>query len=231
MPGHATAQLIGDRSHQCDATATFTHEGRRAYVLLDGIGSNDEVRAWTRGTARRLAGSAARSGAGAGLRAVHAALAAEPARRAEGAEPPCAVAVVATTEAGGELEVAWCGDSRAYLLAPDAVAAVRLTTDHNMRRHLLEMGMDPGPYARNVVTSFLGDPRPDPLIDVVRVPALGRLLLASDGAYEPLEDAGRGLEEYLRGPVRRVARELVAAAVGLGTGHADNATVLVADLG
>ncbi|MEU8952498.1 hypothetical protein [Streptomyces sp. NPDC048489] len=35
---HASAQLIGDRSHQCDATATYTHNGARAFVLCDGIG-------------------------------------------------------------------------------------------------------------------------------------------------------------------------------------------------
>lgn len=26
MTTHSTAQLIGGRSHQCDATATYTHE-------------------------------------------------------------------------------------------------------------------------------------------------------------------------------------------------------------
>jgi len=60
---YATAQLIGDRSHQCDATAVSTApSGARAYALLDGIGSSDEIRDWTRTAARRLARTAARRG-------------------------------------------------------------------------------------------------------------------------------------------------------------------------
>ena len=45
MRNYATAQLMGDRSAQCDATAVSTApSGSRAYVLLDGIGTSDEVR-------------------------------------------------------------------------------------------------------------------------------------------------------------------------------------------
>ena len=63
MRNYATAQLIGDRTHQCDATAVSTApSGARAYVLLDDIGSSDEVQDWTRQAARRLARAAARRG-------------------------------------------------------------------------------------------------------------------------------------------------------------------------
>ncbi|MFJ6940057.1 PP2C family protein-serine/threonine phosphatase [Streptomyces sp. NPDC101132] len=229
MRAHATAQLTGDRSHQCDATATFTHRGARSYALLDGIGSNDEVRDWARTTARRLARAAAREGAEPGLRAVHAAIAADPARQDPYAELPCAVAVVAVVS-DQRLQVAWCGDSRAYLLPPGAREAVCLTADHNMRRQLQDMGMTPGPYDRNLVTSYLGDTRPDWLLGTRSVPAGGRLLLASDGAYEPLEDAGADLAAHLAGTPQAAARALVAAAVAHATGPADNATALIADL-
>jgi serine/threonine protein phosphatase PrpC len=228
---HATAQLTGTRTHQCDATATYTQGGTRAYVLLDGIGSSDEIRDWTRTTARRLARAAATQGsAEAGLRAIHTLIAAEPDRQGwRGEDAPAAVAVVVVAAPGKPLEVAWCGDSRAYLLTP-AGGLDRLTTDHNMRQQLLDMGATPGRYARNTVTSYLGDAHPDPAIGAVTVPLSGRLLLASDGAYEPLEDSRRDLALYLGGSPQRAAREFVAGAIEHATEHADNATVLIADL-
>ncbi|WP_418955333.1 PP2C family protein-serine/threonine phosphatase [Streptomyces tritici] len=231
MRTHATAQLIGGRSHQCDATATYsTGGGARSYALLDGIGSSDEVRDWARVYARRLARAAAREGAEAGLRAVHALAAAEPDRDTwKAAHLPAAVAVVAVQAPGAPLSVAWCGDARAYL-APEGLPLVRLTTDHNMRQVLIDLGAIPGPYARNTVTSYLGDIRDTPAIGVVTAAAEGRLLLASDGCYEPLEDHDLDLAAYLTGTPHQAARALVRAAVSHAGPHADNATALVADL-
>ncbi|WP_327591248.1 protein phosphatase 2C domain-containing protein (plasmid) [Nonomuraea sp. NBC_00507] len=226
MRTHAAAQLIGDRSHQCDATATYTHGATRAYALLDGIGSSDAVRVWTHTTARRLARAAAiRDSAEAGLRAVHAVAAAERARR----RTPSAVAVVAVAAPGQRLQIAWCGDARAYLLTGDRLW--RLTKDHNKRQVLIDLGRTPDPYDRNTVTSYLGDTCDEPQIGTCTVPQRGRLLLASDGAYEPLEDAGEDLADYLAGSPRRAARTLTAAAIEFAPSHADNATTLVADLG
>ncbi|WP_055477610.1 protein phosphatase 2C domain-containing protein [Sphaerimonospora mesophila] len=223
---HATAQLIGSRSHQCDATATHTHAGTRAYVLLDGIGSSDTVREWTRTAARRLARAAAlQASAEGGLRTIHAVAAAE----CDYYGAPAAVAVVAVAAPGKPLEVAWCGDARAYLLTADGTLE-RLTKDHNMRQTLLDLGQEPDQYARNHVTSYLGDSRDAPAIGARSTAQHGRLLLASDGAYEPLEDDGCDLASYLTGSPRTAARALTTAAIGHATRHADNATVLVADL-
>lgn len=231
MPIHATAQLIGGRSHQCDATATYTHKGTRAYALLDGIGSTEEVQTWTKTAARRLARAAAYSGALVGMRAVHAARAAELVRQGWYAEyMPKAVAVVAVAAPGRELEVAWCGDARAYRLPSASGPLCRLTTDHNRRQQLLDMGVDPGPYSRNIVTSYLGDTGTHAPIGLVTVPNSGRLLLASDGAYEPIEDAQLTLADYLEGSPQGAARALVSAAVEKAGSRADNATVLLADL-
>ncbi|WP_217236425.1 PP2C family serine/threonine-protein phosphatase [Streptomyces sp. AC555_RSS877] len=145
---HASAQLIGDRSHQCDATATYTHAGTRAYVLCDGIGSSDEVEAWTSAAARRVAQAAARRGdAEAGLRAVYDRYAAEPARSDPYADLPNACAAVAVAVPGKPLTVAWCGDVRAYVLTPGRTLQC-LTADHNMRRVFNG--------SRNRVTSYLG---------------------------------------------------------------------------
>lgn len=235
---YAPAQLIGTRSHQCDATAVRTVDGLRAYALLDGIGSSDNVRDWTRTMARRLAAAAARMGdAESGLRRVHAAAAAEPDRSAPWADLPAAVAVVAIHEPGSRLlNIAWCGDARAYLYEDGW--ARRLTTDHNMRQELLDAGREPGRYARNTVTSYLGDTDPKPAIGAAgitlssRGDGCPRLLLASDGAYEPIEDAHRDIGAFLYGaPVVSIARNLVDVATRLADpAHTDNATVLVAEL-
>ncbi|MFJ3176054.1 PP2C family protein-serine/threonine phosphatase [Streptomyces roseus] len=231
MSTHSSVQLIGGRSHQCDATATYTHQGRRAYALLDGIGSTEEVRMWTRTAARRLARAAAHAGALEGLREIHAARAAELADEGWRAhDMPMAVAVVAVTEPGQRLDVAWCGDARAYLLPMSSDRVERLTTDHNMRQVLIDMGVEPGPYARNRVTSYLGDTNPYAPLGFTQVPSRGRLVLASDGAYEPLEDAEVAMTDYVTGSTRRAAQALVQAAIAHADGRADNATALIADL-
>ncbi|MFF1561819.1 SpoIIE family protein phosphatase [Streptomyces sp. NPDC058279] len=67
-------------------------------------------------------------------------------------------------------------------------------------------------------------------IGSVTVPNSGRLLMASDGAYEPLEDAQLTLADHLEGSPQRAARTLVSTAIEHGGSRADNATVLLADL-
>lgn len=238
MRTYATAQLIGDRSHQCDATATASGpDGVRAYVLLDGIGSTDEIRDWTRTAARRLARSAAyHADAETGLRAQYERYAADPDRQGPWGFGPKACAVVAVASPRW-LTVAWCGDVRAYLLVRGTVQ--RLTQDHNRRRVYPDNGVHGGGN-RNVVTSCLGNDETDQDVKdryghaaietVTRRLEDSRLLLASDGAYEPLEDSLRNLADYLVGDPRTAARDFVQSAVDHAAVHADNATVLVADL-
>lgn len=238
MRTYATAQLIGDRSHQCDATATHTApSGARAHVLLDGIGSDDDVRDWTRTAARRLARSAAyHADAEAGLRAQYERYAADPDRQGPWGYGPKACALVAVASPRW-LTVAWCGDVRAYLLVRGTVQ--RLTQDHNLRRVYPDNGVHGGGN-RNIVTSCLGNTDTDqdvkdryghPAIEsVARQLEDSRLLLASDGAYEPLEDSLRNLADYLTGDPGHAARDFVQSAIDHGSGHADNATALVADL-
>lgn len=238
MRTHATAQLIGDRSHQCDATATAAGpDGTRAFVLLDGIGSSDGVRDWTRAAARKLARSAAYHGdAETGLRAQYDRYAANPDRQGPWGFGPTACAVVAVV-ADRWLTVAWCGDTRAYLMVDGTV--LRLTQDHNLRRVYPPNDVHGGGN-RNVVTSYLGNADTDqdvknryghPAIETVtRLVQNSRLLLASDGAYEPLEDSGRQLTDYLIGDLGETARGFVQAAIDHASAHADNATVLIADI-
>ncbi|MEX3099542.1 MULTISPECIES: PP2C family serine/threonine-protein phosphatase [unclassified Streptomyces] len=234
MRTYATAQQIGDRTHQCDATAYAKHSsGAEAYVILDGIGSTDEVRDWTLSAADRLAQTAARLGdAEAGLRAEYERYAAEPARSEPWASDdlPHAAAVVAVTAPEHPLTVAWCGDSRAYLLTGGTIRC--LTNDHNLRRTL---GGN-----RNLLTSCLGASETDQEVENLHGhPAIesttcdggdSRLLLASDGAYEPLEDSCCDLAAFLTGAPGEAARGFVEAAIERCGPHADNATALIADL-
>jgi serine/threonine protein phosphatase PrpC len=234
MRTYATAQLQGDRSCQCDATATYTHNGVRAYALADGIGSSDAIRDWTRTATRRLARTAARHGdAEAGLRAVYNRYAAEPDRQDPYNRLPTACAVVAVHAPGKALTVAWCGDARAYILTASGTL-LRLTEDHNLRRVFPPHGN------RNRITSWLGSELTDDQVKnevghsaietAIRYPVRERLLLASDGAYEPLEDNGCRLSDYLTGAPVEAARDFTESAIAFAGGHADNATVLIADL-
>lgn len=186
MRTHAAFQLIGDRSHQCDATATYTRNGARAYVLCDGIGSSDAARNWTRTAALHV-------DAEAGLRAAYEAYAAEPERQDEYAryDLPAACAVVTVTAPGKPLTVAWCGDARAYVLTPRGTLH-RLTDDHNRRRVF--------GGSRNLVNSYLGATETDeqrkaqyghPAIEsATRGAENCRLLLASDGPGQRLRPPG-----------------------------------------
>jgi len=251
---YAIAQHTGSRDAQCDATAVRTApDGARAYVLLDGIGSSDEVREWTRKAARRVARAAARrTDAEAGLRHIYDDYAADPDRQDPylGRYMPKAAAVAAVTAPGQPLKVAWCGDSRAYLLTRGLTR--RLTDDHNLRRVYPPTATSPDGGNRNVITSCLGAAYSDdelmrgcghPAIESVTVPLDGpcRILLASDGAYEPHEEAGHCLYTALDdGPLARVTRDFVNLAVetslrvpaaeDLARPHADNATVVLAEL-
>ncbi|MDT0377259.1 mucin-2 [Streptomyces sp. DSM 42041] len=233
---HAARQRIGNRSHQCDATATHTIDGTRAYALLDGIGSSSEVQEWTRATARRLATAAAACGsAETGLRALHAWAAAEEGRSDPWSDLPTACAVVAVHTPRRPLTVAWCGDARAYHLPAGGDTARLLTRDHNMRQVMLDNGYPPArirPGRRNIVVSYLGHTDGEPLIGNDITEPEGRLLLASDGAYEPLADGCVPLEPLLAaGDPATAARALVTTAIDNAPAkRADNATALVADL-
>ncbi|MFD6128635.1 PP2C family protein-serine/threonine phosphatase [Streptomyces diastaticus] len=236
MRTYAIAKHTGARPRQCDtATVVAAPGGVRAFALLDGVGSTEEVARWTRGAAHQVAALAARhQNAGAGLRAAYAEYAARPGHDDPWVDLPHAAAVVAVTMPGRPLTVAWCGDTRAYLWTGPGV--VQLTNDHNDRR------VYPPHGARNILTSALGAQSTDAGLQALHghpaveettyTPADSwvRLWLASDGAYEPLEDASVPLCDFLYGDLEEAARTVVESAVEAEGERADNATTLLADL-
>ncbi|MFE9319089.1 PP2C family protein-serine/threonine phosphatase [Streptomyces albidoflavus] len=236
MRTYAIAKHTGARSRQCDtATVVAAPGGVRAFALLDGVGSTEEVARWTRGAAHQVAALAARhQNAGAGLRAAYAKYAARPGHDNPWVNLPHAAAVVVVTVPGRPLTVAWCGDARAYLWSD--FDAVQLTDDHNDRRVYPPYG------ARNILTSALGAQSTDAGLQALHGhPAVeetthtpgdewARLWLASDGAYEPMEDAFVPLSDFLYGDLEKAARTVVESAVEADGKRADNATALLADL-
>ncbi|MEV4868538.1 mucin-2 [Streptomyces syringium] len=248
MRTYATAQHTGTDPGQCDATAVRTSpDGTRAYVLLDGIGRRASTHLWALGAARQIARTAARRrNAEAGLRHVYNLCRNDAIHHGHGHKAAAVVAVKAPAE---PLTVAWCGDSRAYLM--ERGIAVRLTDDHNKRR----VYPPTATYlhgGRNHITSCLGSDRTDEDVrNLYRHPAIEtatreitgpcRLLLASDGAYEPHEGARHCLFTECNGDdlvltVRNLVNLAVDAAVKNSRAldpnqvYADNATALLADL-
>ncbi|MFB7836175.1 PP2C family serine/threonine-protein phosphatase [Streptomyces sp. NPDC056056] len=242
---HATGQQQGGRSHQCDARAVTGAPGSiTAFAVLDGIGSDATVRAFSRAAAGRLARAAVRSrSAEHGLRQVYEQYASAWNEFTRAGEEVGAAALVGLVVPGQPLEVAWCGDVRAYAIRDQDVE--QLTRDHNLRRVHLDRSRTPSEYDRNVLTSCLGAHETDvevrreyghPAIERVTVePEELRLILATDGAYEPLEELGQPLSAYGNGYPAQAAQQLANDAVRLSCAvrrphHVDNATVLIVDL-
>ncbi|CAM5287254.1 serine/threonine protein phosphatase [Streptomyces spiroverticillatus] len=232
---YARRQDQGSRRFQCDATAVRTRGGVRSYALLDGIGDTALVREWTRENTRFLAEGGIEHGEAYGaLRALSAVCAVE--ARRPGAAEVGAVAVLAVVVPGKPVTIAWCGDARAYHQPAGGREPVLLTQDHNLRQQALDAGRRDVPDDwRHVVYSHLADTGDDPAIGQAALPtgSGGRLLLASDGAYECFHDYGQEavLADVLQEitPARAVRRMLDFTAQWARS-YADNATALIADL-
>lgn len=232
-PAVSAAQHIGTRDMQCDAYAV-RHDrasGRWAYVVLDGIGDEDNVQAHVRRWAPALAREAAISGDPAdAIAQIRARINRLRARRWHFTDP-AAVAVVAVYHHGDPvLRLAWSGDARAYRL--NHIAGLhQLTKDHNYAQTLLDTGRTPREWDHHSVTAHLeegeiGNAQVD--VDLV-----AQLILCSDGVYHPLETHEPGLLEALAElalDAKDSAISLVAEALAVACRHdkkRDNATALV----
>ena len=145
---------------------------------------------------------------------------------------PMGTTVVAARLVGNRFEVAWVGDSRAYLWRDGKLA--QLSQDHSYVQELIQQGAITVDQARthpqrNVVTQALGVTEPQ----VLNVATLSgelapgsQLLLCSDGLTEEVDDReiGRVLS-HSECSAQECVDGLVAAA--LDGGGSDNVTVLL----
>ncbi len=152
--------------------------------------------------------------------------------RQRAATLPMGTTAVAVRVTGTRFEVAWVGDSRAYVWQNGRL--VQLSQDHSLVQELIAQGTLTMEQARHhpqrkVVTQALGVTMPD-LLEIEHL--IGtftsgmQLLLCSDGLTEEVDDAAIG--EILGRPglsAQECADTLVAAA--LDNGGSDNITVLV----
>jgi PPM family protein phosphatase len=145
--------------------------------------------------------------------------------RREGALSQMGSTVVAVLVRPAHLVVAHVGDSRLYRLRGERVEA--LTRDHSLWAELAAQG-PVGPRAsfpyRNVITRALGLPGSSEADVATHAVEPGdRLLLCSDGLYDPLDDAR--LAASLRLAPEVACEHLVQAAFDAGS--TDNITALV----
>jgi protein phosphatase len=138
--------------------------------------------------------------------------------------------VVATRIAERQAEIAWVGDSRAYLWRHGALSA--LTRDHSylevlrVQENLSEEQLRGHPN-RNLVTRTLGIGTPE--ASVAKVPLRRRdwLILCSDGLNDELED--REIAEVLRThpQLEQATEALIEAA--LAKGGRDNVSAVLVE--
>lgn len=152
--------------------------------------------------------------------------------RRRGEQLPMGTTVVAARIVDNQFELAWVGDSRAYLWHQGKLA--QLSHDHSYVQDLISQGTLTSEEARHhpqrkMVTQALGVTAPGQL-DVAHIsgqfkPGM-QLLLCSDGLTEDVDDAV--IAEILARPgisAQECTDTLVAAA--LDGGGSDNITVLV----
>lgn len=145
--------------------------------------------------------------------------------------PGMGTTVVALLVQGSDYQIAWVGDSRAYLW--DLHRLQRLTRDHSMVQELVDAGAITAEQAehhpqRNIITQSVGVPIPDgPGIEIISGQwAAGQsILLCSDGLSSELADSAIGSTLSSAVTATDGAQQLLSAALDQG-GH-DNITVLL----
>ena len=136
--------------------------------------------------------------------------------------------VVATRIAEREAEIAWVGDSRAYLWRDGSLSS--LTRDHSylevlrVQENLSEEQLRGHPN-RNLVTRTLGIGTPEPSTAKLALKRRDWLLLCSDGLNDELED--REIADVLRthSELEKATEALIDAA--LAKGGRDNVSAVV----
>ncbi len=127
--------------------------------------------------------------------------------------------------------IAHVGDARTYLSRP--TTTIQVTTDHTLHGSLVSAGVktpNMGQEGPNALTNSLGGGETVKVDQMVAEVATGdRLVILSDGAYEPINDEAQVGLLSRRGHPQEAAVSLVNEA--LTKGATDNATAVVIEIG
>ena len=220
-----------------------THPGRRGGQNEDSIGWSEPEQLWfvadgmgghasgdvaSRVVKETLLGSALTLPLSAAIMKAHAAVAA--AAESNTAHNNMGSTVVAARIADRQAQVAWVGDSRAYLWRGQALR--QLTRDHSFleilreQEQLSESQLRGHPH-RNLVTQTLGIGAPQP--SSVSEPLRRRdwLLLCSDGLNDELED--REIADTLRSQTTPEGAAAALVDAALARGGRDNVSAIVVE--
>ena len=205
-------------------------------VLCDGV-SNSQTPDLAATTASRIAHDRLTAGdtMADAIRRAHEAVCALPFDRQSEVDPPATTIIAARLE-GGQAEIGWLGDSRAYALG--AAGGRLLTRDHSWLAAVLDRGemteaaalRDPRAHAllHCLGTTDFTRASPCPEPGVITVDAEGDwLLLCSDGLWNYAETGSalvQAASQGLQGDAADLCARLVAFARSSG-GH-DNITAL-----
>lgn len=224
----ATTHVGRKRDNNEDSYLSLPEQG--LWLVADGMGGHDAGEVASAIVRETLQAQAVEPLPQA-IQAAHRAVL-EAAHQGRGA-PGMGSTAVALRSDERDYEVAWVGDSRAYLWTPAEQGGElrRLTTDHSYVQRLLATGAIGEDQvrdhpARNIITQCLGSHEADP-VEVESIRGRWRpgqwILLCSDGLTDELDD--EALAEHLsqsRSPRGAVNRLLRAA---LDAGGRDNITL------
>ncbi|CRK59180.1 Serine/threonine protein phosphatase [Alloactinosynnema sp. L-07] len=222
-----TASLTGLHRWNTDAVATAVDDttGRAAFALADGLGDNRDIAMTARIAARAAADAAVGGPAVAGLHGAKVALS-DIAPWEPIGDVVMVVAVAMADIDGGGWDIAWFGDSRAYLRDG---GLRQLTTDHTLGQIVRDANGPADVAARHdetVCTTVVGSG-----LSVAGMTRTWgehpRLLLISDGLHRALPAAAisTAADRYQH-PSELAARITDFAQLNGGT---DNATAVVVD--
>ena len=228
--GHASHRGVV-KDHNEDAYSFDL--ARMIWVVADGVGGKSKGEVASRIAALVVKNKAAENvDLAQSIETGHAAI--QMAAKRHGGATMATTIVALRIDAEVNFELAWVGDSRAYLWRDGSLEA--LTHDHSFVQELLDSGVideaeaEDHPY-RNVVTRSLGSNKEDQLkVDSVagKLQAGHRVLLCTDGLTKELEEAEIEGCLGLGKSAQVTTDELLRQA--LDSGGQDNVTALVIDI-
>jgi serine/threonine protein phosphatase PrpC len=225
-PSWDAASARGPRTVNADSSAAHTDPGTglTAFAVADGVGDSERAMRAARLSAEVAAATAARLGPEQGLLAAQRELL-RVAPEADGGDSVLVVAVPGVGPQGTWCDVAWVGDSRAYLFNGRVLA--QLTVDHTVAEYHRARRQPVTPRMEHLVTTSVRTLRPELIGRTSTGLSRGRLLLCSDGVHRMFDLAGLRAALDSPEPPAAVAAGLVAGAHARG--GRDNATALVAE--